>query len=99
MLADMVSQVTATQQIHDHIEAFPVLEGIVHIDKEHVVELGKDLTLVHDALDRALSDHPSLAHLLHCEFLLRLLPVHLPNLAKATLADAMHETEAVLRDR
>ena len=72
------------------------MEGIVHIDDERVVQLSEDLAFVHDRLNRPLGNDASLRHFLHSIWLLGLLALHLPHLAKATLADAVHVVEVGL---
>lgn len=35
--ADVVPKVTAAEEVHDQVEVFPVLEGIIHINQEWTV--------------------------------------------------------------
>ena len=37
VVAQMVPQVAAVQQIHDQVQVFSILEGVVHVDKEGAV--------------------------------------------------------------
>lgn len=48
MLADVIPEVAAVEEVHHEIEVLSILEGIVHVDYEGVVELCEDLALVHD---------------------------------------------------
>lgn len=100
VLADVVAQVTAVQQVHDQVERVSVLERIVHVHQEGTVQLRQNLPLVHDRLDAALREYSRLAHLLHGIQLLvlRLLPLHFPHFTEATLADAVVLLEMRLAD-
>lgn len=44
----MVPEITSSEQVHDQVEVFSVLEGIIHVDQEWTVKEGKDLPFVHD---------------------------------------------------
>ena len=65
------------------------MERVVHVDDERVVELCEDLPLVHHRFDAPLRDDACLGHFLHRICLLRLLTLDLPDLAEATLPDAV----------
>ena len=36
--ADVISEVSSAKQVHDQIQIFSVLEGVVHIDQERTIE-------------------------------------------------------------
>ena len=61
-----------------------------------VVELTQELLLVHDRVHTALGNHSGLQHLLHSVELLSLLLLYLPDLAKASSADHILESEVGL---
>jgi len=97
MLADVVAQVSSTEVVHDQVNIVSVLEGVVHIDKEDVVQLRQMLPFAHDTLHRPFSDNPRFTHLFHGKLLLGLLLLDLPDLAEAAFADAMFVREGILR--
>ena len=84
----MVTEVAARQIVHHEVQVLPVLEGVVHVNDEHILELGEDLALINDGLDTALCDDSGLGHLLHGVVLLRLLALDSPHLTEASLPDA-----------
>ena len=51
MLADVIPEVSAVEEVHNKIEVLSILEGIVHVDYEWVVKLRENLALVHDRFD------------------------------------------------
>jgi len=53
------------------------------------VQLSEDLPLVHDGLDTALGEDPSLVHLLHGVLLLGLLPTDFPHLSESSFTNAV----------
>ncbi len=85
----MVSQVTSSEQVHQQVQAFPVLECVIHIHEEGTIQLSEDLPLIHDGLDTSLSYDPGLRHFFHSVYLLSLFSLYLPYFAKTTLADAV----------
>lgn len=89
MLADVITEIATRQHVHHQIQVVPILEGIVHVDNEWVVELCKDLPLVHHRFDAPLSDDACLRHFLHRICLLGLLTLDLPDLPEAALPDAV----------
>ena len=44
----MVAEVSTREVVHDEVKVFSVLESIVHVDDEHVLELGQDLAFIND---------------------------------------------------
>ena len=88
MSADVVTQISTRKIIHDQVQVFPVLKRVVHVDKEDILELGKDLPFIYDRLHTALGDDASLRHLLHGVVLLGFLALDSPDLAKTTFANA-----------
>lgn len=93
--ANVVSQVSAVDVVHDEVEILSVLEGVVHVDEEWVADPGEQVAFVHDRVDGLLHDDLGLVHLLHREDLLALLGLHLPHLAEAALADGVDGLEVV----
>lgn len=51
--------------------------------------MGEDLSLIHHRLDASFSYNSSFTHFLHRISLFRLFPVDLPDLAEASLTDAV----------
>lgn len=94
----MVAQIAAREIIHDQVKIFPILESVVHIDYVGVVKLREYLPLVHNRLETALSKDPCLGHLFHRVVLLGLLPLYLPHLAEASLANAVEVVEVAFRE-
>ena len=97
MSADVVTQISTRKIIHDQVQVFPVLKRVVHVDKEDILELGKDLPFIYDRLHTALGDDASLRHLFHGVVLFGLFPFDSPNFSKATLANAKVVDEVCLR--
>lgn len=89
MLADVITKVASREHVHHQIQIVSILERVVHVDDERVVELCEDLPLVHHRFDAPLRDDACLGHFLHRIRLLRLLTLDLPDLAEATLPDAV----------
>ena len=94
--ADVVTEITARQIVHNQIEVLSVLERIVHVDDEQILKLGEDLPLVNDRLDTALGDDPRLGHLLHSVVLLGFLTLDSPYLAETSFTDAEMVDEVCL---
>lgn len=74
------------------------MEGVVHVHQERVLDFRKDLTFVHDGLNRALSDNPGLAHLFHGVVLLVLFANNSPDASEPALANTVLVREAVFGD-
>ena len=92
--SDVVSQVTAEEQVHDEVEIHVVLEGVVDVDDELAADHREELQLVHHARHTLLSDDSRLCHLFHCELLILVLfRLHSPDLAEAAAADGVHLRE------
>jgi hypothetical protein len=98
MLADVIPEVPTVEEVHHEVEVLSVLERIVHVDYERVVQLSENLALVHDRLDRPLCNDSRFRHFLHSVRLLRLLTLHLPNLAEAALPYAVEVVEVRLSE-
>jgi len=96
VLADVVAEIASIQQVHHEIKIFPVLEGVVHVDQEHILDLSQDLPLVHNRFHRPLRYNPSFAHLLHRILLLVLLPLHTPHSPKASLSNTEVVSKRIL---
>lgn len=96
VLANMVAEVSTIEDVHYKVQVLSILEGIVHVDNERVMELGKDLSFVHYWLYAALRYDPRLRHLLHCILLLCFLSVNLPHLSETSFANAILIVEIVL---
>jgi len=98
---NVVTEVASGEQVHDQVEIFPVLEGVVHVHEKWVMlQLREDSALTHDRLDAPLRQDPRFTHLLHCEHVRVLGPLvlDLPNFTKAALAYALLVLEEVLAD-
>ena len=95
----MVTKVATIQEVHDQVEVLPILKGVVHVHDERVVDLSEDLALVHHRFYASLRNNSSFTHLFHGVLLLRLLPLHLPDLAEATLSNAVEVSKIGLGQR
>ena len=96
VLADVVTKVTSIQEVHDKVEIFSVLKGIVHVHDKWIVNLSENLALVHDRFNASLCNNSGFTHFFHGVLLLRFLPFYLPDLAKATLANAVEVSKISL---
>jgi hypothetical protein len=94
--ADVVPQISSIEQVHHQVQILSILEGIVHVHDEGVVQLRQNLPFIHDRLYTSLRYNSGFGHLLHGVLLLGLLAFNLPNLAEATLADAVQVCEVAL---
>ena len=96
--ANVVTEVSAREQVHHQIQILAILEGVVHVDDEGILEHGENLAFVHDRFDAALGDDSCLGHLFHSVAHFNFFAVYLPHLAKASLANAVVVAKVVLRD-
>ena len=98
VLANMISQVSSVQYVHNQVKVLSILESVVHVDNERVVQLSQDLSFVHNRLDATLCNDSGFGHLLHSVLLLGFLPVNLPNLTEASLTHAILIIEVILSE-
>lgn len=95
-LADVVSQVTPVDVLHQQIQVLPVLKGSDHVDDEGVLELGQQRALVHDRVDGLLLDDFGLVHLLHSQDFVCFFILDLPDFAEASFSNGVHYVEIAL---
>lgn len=67
LLGQVEAEVAAKQQVHDQIEVFGILKGVVGVDYELGVDHAEELEFVHDRRDAFLVHDSGLEHLLHGE--------------------------------
>jgi hypothetical protein len=96
MLANVVAQVSSVEQIHNQVEVFSILEGVVHVYEEGVLNLRKNLSFIHDTFDGALRYDSCLAHFFHGVLLLILLAIDSPYSTKTSFSDAVLVRKALL---
>jgi hypothetical protein len=89
VFAYMIAKITTREQVHDQIQIFTVLECIIHIDNEGIMQLCKNLSLIHHRLNAALSNDTSFRHFLHRIRLLSLFSLNLPYLTESSLSNAV----------
>ena len=99
---DMVSKITAKEEIHDEIQIFSILECVVSIDDEVRFDHLEYLELIHDTLDALLVHDPGLEHLLHGKLLTLLILQSVwadsPDFAEATPTDGIFVFKHALVD-
>ena len=89
----MVPQVTARQQIHDQVQSFPVLEGVVHVNDKGVFQPGEEFSFIHDGVDAFFADDFGFKHFLHGEEFFGFFELYAPDFAKTTLTDHVEIVE------
>ena len=65
--ANMVSEISTGQIVHDQVQILSILERIVHIDKKRIVQPGQDVSLIHDRFDATFGYDTCFAHLFQSE--------------------------------
>lgn len=98
VFANVVAQISTSEEVHQQVKVVSVLEGIIHIHKERIRYLRENLAFVENRFNAALRYYSCFAHLLHRKRLFRLLLSHAPNFAEPTFSDAVGVTETVLSD-
>lgn len=92
-VAQMISQITPVQIIHDQVEVLPILKSIANVDQKWMVEPTQKLSLVHHRTHWLFVNNFHLTHLLHSKHRLTLFHFHLPHLTEASLADRIEHVQ------
>ena len=90
LASNVISQITAQEQVHDQVEVHLILERIVDVYNEIALNHRQQLQLVHNAGDALFGNNTCLGHLFHGVFFVFVLFARdAPNLTEATATNGI----------
>ena len=96
--SDVVSEITAKEEVHDEIQIHGVLERIVDIHNELTLNQRQQLEFVHDTRYTFLGNNSRLGHLFHRKLIaLIFLRLDAPDLSEASSTDRVDLLEVGFR--